>query len=147
MSPLTASQIVPRSEVACPNLSRAQAGFSRPIPIGQCAGCLTRFWCQASPRLWEARKQSQVSPLCPMGNQLQLALRRRAPTHHHCQHSIYPVPLSLLSSFPFLATALHMAPRQNGLCLPPGTGLAHILPPIPWKPWLLLVRNTLTDRA
>lgn len=41
--------------------------------------------------------------------------------------------------FPFLAAAtLHMAQRQSGLCLPLGTGLVHILPPILWKPGLFV---------
>lgn len=71
-----------------------------------------------------------------MENQLQLALLN-AESQHITTHF----------RFPFLAVATqHMAQRQSGLCLPLGSGLAHILPPIPWKPQLLLVSHTMLDK-
>lgn len=78
-----------------------------------------------------------------MGNQLQLALPAHSSNITTRQQSIsYPVPLSLLSS----GHAAHGSVAKWPLCLPLGTGLAHILPPTPWKPWLLLVFDTLLDR-
>lgn len=71
-----------------------------------------------------------------------------SPADSESQHITTVSRASTQFRFPFLATPPpHTAPRQSGLCLPLGTGLAHVLPPIPWKPWLLLVLNTLLDRV
>lgn len=115
------------------------------MPIGQCEGCLKRFMVSSLPWVPEAvggQKTVTSISLVSYGEAAPIS-----PADSESQHITTVSKASTRFRFPFLASALHMVPRQSGLCLPLGTGLAHILPPVPWKPWLLLVLNTLLDRV